>query len=102
MRTLATPLGSFWIDDASASDTRVGVSDVTVAENLGPNSTYAWSLDQEEALLGAASDVGARLELLVPGGWRLSPGGALRGFLQALEERAATGKRSGRLTEPRG
>lgn len=102
MRTLDTPLGPFWIDDFSLADIRVGLRSVDVVQNLGPDSTYAWSLDQEEALFAAARAVGASLDLLVPGGWRLSPGEALPRFLVALEACAATMKRSDRRTVPRG
>lgn len=100
MRNLATPLGPFWID-ASPTDTRIGVSDVTVVDDLGPESTYAWSLDQEEALFAAARAVGAELDLLGPGGWRLLPGGSLPSFLAALAACTATMPRSGRKTEAR-
>ena len=102
MRNLATPIGQFWIDDGSPEDTRIGVHGVTVVENQGPNSTYAWSLDQEEALFAAARLVGAELDLLVPGGWRVVPGAALPRLIAALEACAATASPSARKTPPRG
>lgn len=98
MRELATPLGTYWIDDYSSEDTRIGLRDVELVDNRGPDSTYRWSLDQEEALLAAAAEVHASLSLLVPGGWRLTPGTALPAFEAALARGAArrpvTGRRS--------
>ena len=102
MRTLTTPLGGFWIDDASPTDTRVGVDSVTTVDNYGPNSTYAWSLDQEEALVAAANASGGKLDLLVPGGFRLTPGEALPQFIEALSGYAATRTLTSRMTPPRG
>lgn len=102
MKTLTTPIGPFWVDDFATTDTRIGIADITTVENLGPNSTYAWSLDQEEALLASAGEVGATLELLVPGGWRLRPGESLPKFLEALTRRAAALPRTNRMTPTRG
>lgn len=84
-----TKLGTYWVDNFSVDDIRVGIRDVTMVLNRGPDSEYEWSLDQEEALLAAAREVGARAELLVPGGWRIIPGTALPALKARLPEVAA-------------
>jgi hypothetical protein len=93
---LVTPIGTFAFDDALESDARVIIRDVETVENLGPNSTYAWSLDQEEAILAAANDVGAEATLIAPGGWQIKPGRLLAAVGVALGERARAMKRNGR------
>ena len=74
---LSTSLGTYWVQDGQDDDVRVGLRDVTIAVNRGPESEYEWSLDQEQALERAAHDVGASIELIVPGGWRITPGSAM-------------------------
>jgi hypothetical protein len=93
---LITPIGTFGFDDALESDSRVVLRDVEIVENLGPNSTYAWSLDQEEAILGAALDVGVEANLVTPGGWQIKPGRSLVAFAGALAARARHMRRTGR------
>lgn len=101
MRDLVTPLGRYWIDDFSEDDTRVGVHSVELVAARGPESTYRWSLDEEEALFAAAAEVGATLDLLTPGGWRLRPAAALAAFEVALVRRSGTCPQSPRWTPER-
>ena len=101
MYDVNTPLGSFWVDNFSAKDTRIGIRDVERVDNMGPDSTFRWSADQEDALHKAAGEVGATLDLLVPGGWRVQPGTALPALEKALTRIAATMPRSSRMTAPR-
>ena len=96
METFLTPIGTFCVDDFSMSDARISIVEVEVVEALGPNSVYAWSLDQEEALVEAAKDIGATASLLVPGGFRIVPGEALPKVVEALKARAATMTPTGR------
>ena len=97
---LRTSLGTWWIDDFSTRDTRVGVDGVETVCQAGPESTYRWSLDQQQALEAAAQQVGARVELLVPGGWRLIPGESLPGFVMALQRICTATTPTGRMTAP--
>lgn len=94
---LDTKLGTYWVDDFSVDDVRVGVREVTMVLNRGPDSEYEWSLDQEEALHTAAREAGARAELLVPGGWRIIPGTALPALKARLKELAASWPVTGRM-----
>ena len=104
MAQIKTAIGDFFISDPSliGGDVRVGVSEVVTVENMGPNSTHSWSLDQEEALLAAAAEVGAILDLEVPGGWRLRPSDSRDRFATALVAATARMHPSGRLTPARG
>ncbi len=99
---LDTAVGEFWLDNPGTYDVRVGVSDVETVDNLGPNSTYRWSADQEEALMAAASEAGGSLELLVPGGWRLAPAECFSAFQEALLRIANSMEPSERRTPVRG
>jgi hypothetical protein len=90
MQDLATRIGVFVIDDGSVDDCRIHVRSVEVVENRGPDSTYSWLTDQEEALLAAAASVGATAMLLVPGGWRITPGTAMPAVVHALAALAKT------------
>ena len=101
MHDLPTPLGTFWVDDFSLADARIGVADVERVDNWGPDSTFRWSADQEDALRQAAVEVGATLALLVPGGWRVLPGTALPALLPALARIAAAWAPTGRRTPAR-
>lgn len=96
-----TPIGEFWFLASAPSSTRVGVSNIEQVDNWGPESTYRWSLDQEEALFATAREVGARLELYAPGGWELMPPTAYVPFQEALQKRTAGMKPTGRKTEKR-
>lgn len=91
-----TKLGTYWVDNFSVDDTRVGIRDVTMVLNRGPDSEFEWSLDQEEALMAAAREAGAQAELLVPGGWRIIPGTALPALKERLKELAASWPVTGR------
>lgn len=87
---LPTALGRYWVTDEPGDHVCIGLRDVDVAVNLGPNSEYEWSLDQEEALLAAAAAVGATVSLETPGGWRVQPGTALPALMTKLLEVSAT------------
>lgn len=76
MHDIHTNIGTFTIDDGSEDDSRICV-EPQVVDALGPNSTYAWPTDQMEALQAAAEEAGAQANLLVPGGWRITPGSAM-------------------------
>ena len=93
---LETPIGTFSFDTFLLSDTRIGIKDCRIEEDRGPNSTYSWPLDQEEALIAAAQDVGAEASLLVPGGFRITPGSAVAAVREALRFRCHAMKPTGR------
>ena len=92
---LSTALGIYWVHEGQ-DDVRVGIRDVTMALNRGPDSEYEWSLDQEQALARAAHDVGATIDLLVPGGWRITPGSAMPALRVRLPAVAGEWVRTGR------
>ena len=89
MRKLITPIGGFYIDDALVGDSRIGIVDVEIVENRGPESIYGWPTDQQEAIHAAAQSAGTTAELITPGGWRI-PGGKMPAVVAALEAFAAT------------
>ena len=98
---LTTAIGDFYLDGSPTGGCGVGVSSVETVDNLGPNSTYAWSEDQEEAIRAAAAEAGAALELMVPGGWRVTPAATFAKFTEALARIANSMRPTSRRTPPR-
>lgn len=94
-----TGIGSFTVD-STPGDCRVHIDGVELHTNLGPDSLYRWSLDQEEALFAAAREAQATAELIVPGGFRIAPDSAVPAFLRALARIGAEMTRTDRMTPP--
>lgn len=97
MSRLHTKLGEFFIDDATEGDCRIGVVDVEIVENRGPESIYGWSTDQQEAIENAARAAGGTSELITPGGWRVAKA-YLPATVAALERIASQATPTNRRT----
>lgn len=101
LQRIVTPIGTYWFDPSS-DDARVGIAELTTVDALGPDSTYSWSLDQEEALLWTARELHAQLDLVVAGGWRVTPCELMPRFIETLKLRAARTTPTSRMTPKRG
>lgn len=82
---LHTKIGEFYIDHASAGNSRIGIVDIETVENHGPDSVFGWSTDQQEAILAAAHEAGSKAELTTPGGWSIDTA-KLPAVVAALEK----------------